>query len=214
MRNDFTLKTKKILANRVANRCSNPSCRRITCGPQKSEGAINIGVAAHITAASSTGPRFEMSITDAERKSIDNGIWLCQSCAKLIDNDIEVYTVEKLRHWKMLAEAITSQELSSSFGIINDFGKAIQKCDRLMPDLMNEMRQDLSNYPLCREFVLLKKSSAYNGTGNELVYYYDEHEQLDNKISVLLNNGLIRDVTRTNTLRYKFIEEFVDYLQR
>jgi hypothetical protein len=33
-----------------------------------------------------------------------NGIWLCQNCAKLIDNDERRYTVAALRQWKAVAE--------------------------------------------------------------------------------------------------------------
>ena len=39
-----------------------------------------------------------------ERKAPDNGIWLCQNCAKLIDSDTKRYTIELLRAWKQIAE--------------------------------------------------------------------------------------------------------------
>jgi hypothetical protein len=88
MRDDFDEKTKEILSRRVGLRCSNPNCRKLTNGPQTNPTkAINIGVAAHITAASQNGPRFDANMTPEERKSAENGIWLCQNCAKLIDND-------------------------------------------------------------------------------------------------------------------------------
>ena len=105
MRDDFTNPTKEILARRVGMRCSNPNCRKLTSGPQtKPDKAINIGVAAHITAASSDGPRYDKYFSTEQRKSIDNGIWLCQNCAKLVDNDEQRYTVDLLRQWKQLSE--------------------------------------------------------------------------------------------------------------
>lgn len=86
MRDDFTQATKDLLANRVGWKCSNPNCRKGTRGAAiEKEDIINIGVAAHITAASKGGPRYDESLTSHERKSYDNGIWLCQSCSKLID---------------------------------------------------------------------------------------------------------------------------------
>ena len=86
MRDDFSLATKELLAKRVAYRCSNPECRHVTSGPQVDPAkAVNIGVSAHITAASAGGPRFDPTITPDERQKPDNGIWLCQSCAKLVD---------------------------------------------------------------------------------------------------------------------------------
>lgn len=105
MRDDFDEKTKQILARRVGYRCSNPNCRKLTSGPQEDPAkAINIGVAAHITAASPGGPRFDSTLSPVERKSPDNGIWLCQNCAKLIDSDEKRYSVALLKEWKKLSE--------------------------------------------------------------------------------------------------------------
>jgi len=39
-----------------------------------------------------------------ERSAPSNGIWLCQNCAKLIDNDPTRFTVEVLKKWKTDAE--------------------------------------------------------------------------------------------------------------
>ena len=38
------------------------------------------------------------------RASIANAIWLCQNCAKLIDNDTGRFTVEIVRAWRTIAE--------------------------------------------------------------------------------------------------------------
>ena len=104
-RDEFNQKIKEKLAKRVGYLCSNPSCKMFTVGPHTNPNkSINIGVAAHITAASEGGPRFNQDYTREERKSTINGIWLCQNCAKLIDNDIRKYSVELLIEWKMVAE--------------------------------------------------------------------------------------------------------------
>ena len=92
------------LPSHVGFRCSNPKCKRSTVGPAEEEDrSINIGVAAHITAASPNGPRYDSSLTSAERISASNGIWLCQNCAKLIDSDTSLYSAKKLRQWKKKA---------------------------------------------------------------------------------------------------------------
>ena len=105
-RDDFTKTTKDALAKRVALRCSNPSCKTSTAGPHSSSAEIiNIGVACHITAASPGGPRHDPAISPTQRTSIDNGIWLCQTCAKLIDSDPTRYTPGLLNTWKNAAEA-------------------------------------------------------------------------------------------------------------
>ncbi len=106
MRDDFADPVKRAVAARVADRCSRPDCRATTSGPQVNPGkAINLGVAAHITAASAGGPRFDPALQPEERSSVDNAIWLCQNCAKLVDNDEARFPPDLLRGWKSNTEA-------------------------------------------------------------------------------------------------------------
>jgi len=215
MRDDFSLSTKELLAKRVAYRCSNPACRHVTSGPQiDSAKVVNIGVAAHITAASAGGPRFDPTMTPDERQGSENGIWLCQSCAKLVDNDPARYAVDVLNLWKKLAEATTAHELESRLSAGEDSDNKFAKLENSMPDMFNEMRNDLSAYPLSREFVILKKSWTYNAKGSELVYYFEDHLELENKLLILQNYGLIREITYNNVSRYVISEELASYLAR
>lgn len=87
-RDDFTRATIELLAKRVGYVCSNPGCQKPTVGPHSDDDrAVSIGVAAHIAAASTGGPRYDALQTPVERKATSNGIWLCQTCARLIDVD-------------------------------------------------------------------------------------------------------------------------------
>jgi hypothetical protein len=105
-RDDFSVATKRILADRVGHRCSNPMCRASTSGPQADPSrSVNVGVAAHISAASPGGARYNPTLSMASRAGAGNGIWLCQVCAKLIDNDVETYDTPTLRSWKVAAES-------------------------------------------------------------------------------------------------------------
>lgn len=115
MRDNFSLKTKEILAKRVGYKCSNPDCRKSTTGPndEGNEKYINIGVASHIFAASQNGPRYDDLMTTDERTAIENGIWLCQSCSKIIDDDTAKYTSDLLMAWKESAENLALAELVS-----------------------------------------------------------------------------------------------------
>ena len=104
-RDDFSLKTKDVLAKRVGYKCSNPTCKKPTSGPHSDpDKAINIGVAAHICAAAPGGPRYDPSMSSTERSSVKNGIWLCQTCSAVIDKDETKYPVRILREWKENAE--------------------------------------------------------------------------------------------------------------
>ncbi len=104
-RDDFSQKVKDILCERVGGKCSNPDCRHETKGPHSdSKKRVSIGQAAHITAASKGGPRYNPNMTSEQRRDIENGIWLCDSCAKMIDSDENQYPVELLKMWKSMAE--------------------------------------------------------------------------------------------------------------
>lgn len=107
-RDEFLEKTKKTLAARAGYRCSFSGCDAITIGPSKeSDIAIsNVGVACHIAAAAK-GPgarRYDPNMTKEERRSISNGIWMCGRHSIEIDRDEVRFTVEKLKHWKTIAE--------------------------------------------------------------------------------------------------------------
>lgn len=115
MRDKFSQRIKDVLAKRVGYHCSNPSCRKMTSGPHSTEDkSLNVGVAAHITAASVGGPRYDPFCGKEYRSSAQNGIWLCQTCAKLIDSDPSQFTKGLLLAWKQVAEQYAFSELSQS----------------------------------------------------------------------------------------------------
>jgi hypothetical protein len=214
LRDDFDQKTKDSLFRRAGARCSNPMCGQGTSGPHTDEEkTINIGVAAHITAASAGGPRYDPALSQEERMSPGNGIWLCQLCAKLIDSDEKRYTVGVIRGWKRKAENEALSRVQGRYRTTQNTTLAVfSKLEKLMPGLLIEMRQDLSQYPLRREFVLLHRSWAYWAAGHELCYYYDDYDELEGMVSILRNYNLVRDITFNEVKRYVFLEELVDYL--
>ena len=100
-RDDFSQPTRKVLERQARGHCSNPKCRRLTSGATSDgKDEIRIGVASHIEAAAEGGPRYRAEMTSEERKSPDNGIWLCQVCGKAVDSKDARFTVEELRGWK------------------------------------------------------------------------------------------------------------------
>ncbi len=81
-----------------------------------------------------------------------------------------------------------------------------------MPELLAEMRKDLRENQLSREFVVLKKGWAYWPKGHELAYYYEEHPDLDNKLQILQSLGLVKEITYNNTKRFIITEQLAEYL--
>jgi hypothetical protein len=150
VRDDFSEEVKRTVAARVGYRCSSPTCRAPTSGPQLDPSrSLNVGVASHITAASPGGPRYDPTLTPDERRHSDNAIWLCQTCGKLVDNDKLRFTEEELRRWKRDAENEA----------LHRIGKAASSADPTQADWSEE------------ELVLL---SACAEDGEIFVYSTDE----------------------------------------
>jgi hypothetical protein len=104
-RDEFTEKTKLQIAKRAGWLCSYPLCRHPTVGATSDgEDEINIGTAAHITAAAPGGPRYDSTMTREERRSAKNGIWMCRDHGTAVDSNDPEFTVELLCAWKAQAE--------------------------------------------------------------------------------------------------------------
>ena len=217
MRNDFSASAKEELAKRVGYVCSNPGCRQPTSGPQSTpSGTVNIGVAAHITAASPRGPRYDSSLPPQERSSSANGIWLCQTCAKLIDSDLIQYTVEKLREWKSDAEASAARALEHRRAPTTASEGAFLEAERLMPELIAEMREDVRSdqTQLVRQFGILPSPGVVFGhTKPRFVYFETEHPQLLLQVDWLEEMGFVVDVTPKSTPTFGIAPEFIRWLR-
>lgn len=104
-RSEFSKTTNLQTAKRAGWLCSFPSCRKHTVGAtEDGNGEINIGTAAHICAAALGGPRYDENMSEADRSSAENGIWMCRDHGKVIDSDVKHFTVSLLRQWKKEAE--------------------------------------------------------------------------------------------------------------
>lgn len=113
-KDDFPKTVIRSLRERVGFQCSHPDCRVPTSGPGEGELEVaHFGRASHITAASRGGPRYDETLTSAERRSINNAIWLCANHADEIDDRESRYRPELLREWKRHAEAEADAEKES-----------------------------------------------------------------------------------------------------
>jgi hypothetical protein len=158
MGDDFSDRVRKALADRVGHLCSNPECRALTSGPQDDPAkAVNVGVAAHITAASAGGPRYDPDILPEERSASSNGIWLCQNCAKLIDNDVTRFTVEVLKGWKADAEAGAKSRVGKTAATTDKNTHRLQKYARAKIAPIVPRDHELS------EFMLTEDAGEYFG---------------------------------------------------
>jgi len=98
-------------------------------------------VAAHITAASPGGKRFDDSLSSKERSSYNNGIWLCQLCAKMIDSDSFSYPVVLLHEWKVYAEKKNARDANAN---TDDIAVLIVDIDNLISIIVDHLEKTRS----------------------------------------------------------------------
>jgi len=202
---------------RVSYLCSNPACRQPTSGPQLNpSGTVNIGVASHITAASPGGPRFDPGLSTDERASVQNGIWLCQTCAKLIDSDLPRYSVGKLAEWKSDAEAAAARALEQRRAPATGSEGVFLEAERLMPMLISEMRDGVREdaTELVRELVRLpNRNVIFRSDKPRFALFENEHPGLRLQLDWLEEMGLVVDVTPSNVPIYRMTPEFARWLR-
>lgn len=179
MRDEFKNKIKEEVAKRAGYCCSNPDCKAPTSGPQLNDGIVNVGVAAHITAASKKGPRYDSCLTAEERSSAKNAIFLCQTCAKLIDSDTDRFNVELLRLWKKQAEELAMrtigkpQQIDSTLDDFKLFQMAVEAYNKKgtpkhfldSQNLPNEQKADLYDRAIYSEKGRYPKNNPYKRNG-------------------------------------------------
>ena len=89
-----------------------------------------------------------------------------------------------------------------------------RRIEGLMPDLFAEMRADVKSFPMKREFILMPKLAIYTaGRKKPLSYHYEDHEDLADKVGLLVSEGVVTDITFNNVDRYVMSEALVEYLE-
>lgn len=107
---EITDKTRKILWARSGNRCA--ICRHeLTMKIVPNAELSIIGEECHIISSKSNGPRYEKLSTIDQYDRIDNLILLCRNHHKLIDDKVEVYSVNVVRDIKAKHENWVEQTI-------------------------------------------------------------------------------------------------------
>ena len=95
----------------------------------------------------------------------------------------------------------------------SDDRETLERMESLMPALFAEMREDLNATPLKREFIVMNRGGGSFGRKKSILAYNDEsHEDLPDKVGLLVSEGLVRDITYNNTDRYVLSEPLAEYL--
>lgn len=101
------LTTIKRLYAKSSNQCAFPKCT----APIIVDG-IAVGEICHIKARRKKGPRYDASLSAADKDSYGNLLLLCRTCHKLVDSNPDLYTSELLADIKRLHETAGECEIT------------------------------------------------------------------------------------------------------
>ncbi len=150
---DFSKATIEILSARSALRCNNPDCDILTTGPHSADDKkLSIGEAAHIYGARPSERRYRAAMTDVERATISNGIWLCRNCHGEIDKDPNRFPPNLIFLWKAHHE----RKVLEQVGTKGDRLRRVAEDEALLPfeHLPAFIRQLIRDKPKLWEYLL------------------------------------------------------------
>jgi len=110
----ITLKTHKMLWGRSGSRCAMSDCRKeLVMDATETDDESLIGEECHIVAESPDGPRGDPAVPSDKLNKYDNLILLCRIHHKIIDDQPNTYSVERLKATKALHESWVRESLST-----------------------------------------------------------------------------------------------------
>lgn len=111
---------EKVLIARSGNRCAYPKCgiELVIPADDPEDRPKAVGKVAHIAAASPGGPRYDSAMTEAQRGSADNLIYLCGSHHDAIDSQINQHTREFLLKAKKTHEKTVARAMRQAMGSV------------------------------------------------------------------------------------------------
>lgn len=97
----ISIKTHKMLWGRSGNICAYPDCKKeLVMNETETDDSSVIGEEAHIVAQKDDGPRGHSDLEPEQRDKYENLILLCRVHHKLIDDQPNFYTIEKIKEYK------------------------------------------------------------------------------------------------------------------
>ena len=192
----ITNKTRKLLWGRSGSRCA--FCRaRLIMQATPQGGASIVGDECHVVSGRRDGPRYDPSLPSDEVDSYSNLILLCRVHHKMVDDQSETFTADILRqlkenHERWVRESLDAAASSTDLLSADPLVAAFQKVKSAMPDLLSEMKADLSGEggEFTRDFFLVSKRWSMNYGDPCFAYFYEEHDSLQGKIQVLRTMAL------------------------
>lgn len=170
----LTNKTRKLLWGRSGTRCAICQCELIMDSTPEDDESV-VGDECHIVARESGGPRNDPNVPKEKLDQYDNLIILCRVHHKMVDDQENTYSVERLRRIKKEHEQWVRETLNPS-------------CEKLKAGYKNQKDSNSPKY-LSR---LTTGKELINVLSNSHAYDFD-HDELESKDEVDLVGGFLQN---------------------
>lgn len=125
MSSQIPKKDWKILCSKSGGRCAILTCHKeLVVNKTENDQHSIIGVGAHIKGEKAGSARYDSSMTDKQRNCYDNLILLCGNCHKMIDDQPNTYTIERLheiksQHERWIIKSTEREVINVTFSELN-----------------------------------------------------------------------------------------------
>lgn len=173
------------------NECSMPDCKKQFIAEDK---ITKISKVCHIEAASEEGPRFNINMTDDQRREFDNLILLCDEHHSIIDNkeNEKKYPVSLLKEWKRSHESkMLQKKFEENPSLLVDVINEISKFDldessgTISRDKAFKIEEKIAYNKVIRYKSFIDEYKVYSGKIDKI---YREMDQYGSKKARLLRN--------------------------
>jgi hypothetical protein len=195
--------TKLILAHRSGDRCAFPGCpRELTVDSPGGGEPVSTGQAAHICGENPGSVRYDASMTDEERDSYRNLIYLCSDHHAQIDKQKADFSVECLLAMKARHEATVREVMLDAFANVAfpELQAATAWIKRVHVDALAQDYRVLDLDAKIRKNELSQVSRVTITMGLSiapLVHQFVEHEaMLDSGYAYRLKSGFLSEYHR------------------
>lgn len=203
--------TKLLLAYRSGDICAFPGCGRRLTPDSKSGAPVNIGQAAHIAGENDgkgkakQSARYDPNMTDEERNSYHNLIYLCAGCHTFIDRipqGEQDYPVALLHEIKANHEAKVRQAMLDAFADVGfpELDEATRWATKIKPSTVTD------DYSLLKVEDKIQKNDLDDdsrgviamglGVASEVAKYIESVAQVDPSFPERLKAGFLEEYWR------------------
>lgn len=111
-RRSYSESTVKVLFGQSGGRCA--KCRKCLFAPSSSERFTITAEIAHIRAFGQAGPRADRTLTGTQINLPSNLILLCRDCHRIVDDQVDIYTIDSIQEMKRAHEAWVNDQLEAA----------------------------------------------------------------------------------------------------